>query len=148
MVLNDICAEFTFSSARCQIRPYGGPNQFALSAVFKYHPERLCRGFIQGQQKIKGLGRCARIANPNARYARNLTRVVHDVRVFEYSEVKTDLAGTHKVLAVGKVKAFHGFAVVELKLNLKTGTRRWTLNTFYLDAWCNRFKAFPRTFKA
>ena len=102
--------------------------------------------FYSGRQTIKGLGLCARLVNPRSRTGANLTRVVHDLIICDHAYM--DNAGTHLVLATAHVKAFHGFALVELKRDMKTGVKHWAVNTFTIDAWCNRFKAFPRTFKA
>jgi hypothetical protein len=52
------------------------------------------------------------------------------------------------VIAHGKVKAFHGFAQVELTRSAKTGKLDWRFTMLVLDSWQNRNKVFPRTFKA
>jgi len=104
--------------------------------------------FLTGIQLIKGIGNAAVFVYGTKRAARvgpNLNRLIRDVRLLDTTETNSN---GDKVIAHGKVKAFHGFAQVELTRSTKTGKLNWRFTMLVLDSWQNRNKVFPRTFKA
>lgn len=134
-LLNEIardCAPVSTTPRSCYVRPAPRPEA----------------EFLTGIQLIRGIGNAALFVYGSKRTARvgpNLNRLIRDVRLLDTTETNTN---GDKVIAHGKVKAFHGFAQVELTRSTKTGKLNWRFTMLVLDSWQNRNKVFPRTFKA
>ncbi len=126
------CAPVSTEPRSCYVRPAPRPET----------------EFLTGIQSIKGLGKVAPLVYGSARVARvgsNLNRLIREVRLLDKTETNNN---GDKVIAHGKVKAFHGFAQVELTRSTKTGKLDWRFTMLVLDSWQNRHKVLPRTFKA